>query len=74
MPYGLYIAGSVLALVLSFVLLAFSGQAGGKLLHRLNAYGLLPWPAWPAQWVDRVRTAGSLFWLSALLFCIVTGL
>ena len=74
MPYGLYIAGSVLALVLSFVLLAFSGQAGGKLLHRLNAYGLLSWPAWPAQWVDRVRAAGSLFWLSALLFCIVTGL
>jgi len=74
MPYGLYIAGSVLALVLSFVLLAFSGQAGGKLLHRLNACGLLSWPAWPAQWVDRVRAAGSLFWLSALLFCIVTGL
>ena len=74
MPYELYIAGSVLALVLSFVLLAFSGRPGNKLLKGLNAQRTLPWPAWPAQWVHRARAAGSLFWLSALVFCIVTGL
>lgn len=70
MPYGLYIAGSVAALVLSFVLLAL----GGKIAHRLNAHRQLPFPAWPAKWIDTARAAGSLFWLSALTFCIVTGL
>jgi len=42
MPYELYIAGSVLALVLSFVLLAFSGRPGNKLLKGLNAQRTLP--------------------------------
>jgi len=74
MPYGLYIAGSVLALVLSFALLAIGGQPGSKLLSGLNAYRTLPLPAWPARWLDRARAAGSALWLSALLFCIVTGL
>ncbi len=74
MPYGLYIAGSVLALVLSFALLAIGGQPGSKLLSGLNAYRTLPLPAWPARWLDRARAAGSALWLSVLLFCIVTGL
>lgn len=74
MPYGLYIAGSVLALVLSFALLAIGGQPGSKLLSGLNAYRTLPLPAWPARWLGRARAAGSALWLSALLFCIVTGL
>lgn len=70
MPYGLYILGSVAALVLSFVWLAL----GGKLAHRLNAHHQIAFPAWPTRWVRLIRATGSLFWLAALAFCIITGL
>jgi hypothetical protein len=70
MPYGLYILGSVAALVLSFLWLAL----GGKLAHRLNAHHHIAFPAWPTRWVHRIRATGSLFWLAALAFCIITGL
>jgi len=74
MPYGLYIAGSVLALVFSFLLLALSGRPSGKRFSRTNTHRLLPIPAWPAKWVHFARAAGSLFWLSAMVLCIITGL
>lgn len=69
MPYGLYIAGSVLALVLSFVLLAIAGRYSAGLQAHLK----LPLPAWPINWVERARAAGSLFWLSSLVLCAVSG-
>ena len=70
MPYGLYIAGSVLALVLSFLLLALAGRYSSNRQFKVQ----LALVAWPAKWVHAARAAGSLFWLSALAFCIVTGL
>lgn len=70
MPYGLYIAGSVLALVLSFVLLAI----GGKWAMRQGMYVTLPFPAWPERWIHFTRAAGSLLLLAALAGCVATGL
>jgi hypothetical protein len=70
MPYGLYILGSVAALILSFLLLALAGRYS----THLHAHRQLPFPAWPNAWVQGARASGSLLWLIALVFCIVTGL
>jgi hypothetical protein len=70
MPYGLYIAGCVLALILSFVLLAIAGRRSGH----LSAHSLLPFLEWPERWVDFARSLGSVICLLALAFCVVTGL
>jgi hypothetical protein len=70
MPYGLYIAGCVLALLLSFVLLAVAGRRSAK----LQAHHVLKFPVFHDSWVEKSRAAGSLFCLLALVFCVVTGL
>lgn len=70
MPYGLYIAACVLALVLSFFMLALAGRWATRRVGNLQ----LPWPITPAKQVHMAHAAGSLFWLFALLFCIFTGL
>lgn len=70
MPYGLYIAACVVALVLSFVLLAITGRRSApRRLHLLLAF-----PAAAIPRVEGARAAASLFWLLALVFCVLTGL
>ncbi|MCQ8895022.1 hypothetical protein NQT62_01055 [Limnobacter humi] len=70
MPYGLYIWGSVLALVLSFVLLA----AGGGKSRLLNAQLALPWPVMQATSLERMHRCAALVWLAILVVCVLTGL
>lgn len=70
MPYGLYIAACVLALVLSFVFLAV---AGGKSAN-WQGYRVLAQPAWSIARLEQARALGSLLLLSAMVFCVITGL
>lgn len=69
MPYGLYILGSALALVLSFVLLALLGRSARK----TGLSVVLPRPAWPVAWLQSIRLTASALLLAALVFCAVAG-
>ncbi|HEX4842921.1 MAG TPA: hypothetical protein VFV57_04565 [Limnobacter sp.] len=69
MPYDLYILGCVLALLLSFALLALTGRRNtGQ--HAVGELGL---PLSSSAWA-RVQRGCALLLLLALLFCIATGL
>jgi hypothetical protein len=70
MPYGLYIVGSVVALILSFLLLAI----GGRFFVKFKANAVLPVPAIPSRWLEVFRSFLSLSLLAALWFSVVTGL
>lgn len=70
MPYGLYIAACVLALVLSFVLLALLGRKAAG----WQGYRVVTITALTTARIEQARAAGSLFWLSAMVFCVITGL
>ncbi|HEX4855683.1 MAG TPA: hypothetical protein VFV28_02665 [Limnobacter sp.] len=70
MPYGLYIAGSVLALVLSFLLLSLAGKRVDHARLQIS----LPVLSWSPGFAGITARAAQSFWLGAFLLCIITGL
>lgn len=74
MPYGLYIAGSVLALVLSFILLALAGKSSSRLGGRATYSLPMGLNGWLGRLAAPMGKAAPAFWLLALSGCIVTGL
>ncbi|HEX4879127.1 MAG TPA: hypothetical protein VFV39_04710 [Limnobacter sp.] len=68
MPYDLYILGCVLALILSFALLAFTGRYNTGAQRTL----VLGTPVSGSDWA-RLQKTGAVLLLLALVFCVVAG-
>ncbi|WP_370264313.1 hypothetical protein [Limnobacter sp.] len=69
MPYDMYILGCVLALLLSFALLALAGRRNAKASPVLA----LSLPIQANEW-RRIQHVGAVLLLLALVFCVVAGL